>query len=176
MWSRIQYRIWQFWQIVTAQPLPEYAQQEIVTILSPAEHLLFQRFSLSDQRHGYRVLCLLRDKGYQEQALLVAALLHDIGKTQVMLRWWERVFIVLAMLGGKKRLAIWGQGSPTGWRKGLVVKAQHPTWGADMAVLAGSCDTTVYLIRYHQEKIDLDAAATPENKLLQALQWADDQS
>lgn len=176
MWARIQYRVWQFWQIVTARSLPQSALQEIMLVLTPAEYELFRHFSRSDQRHGYRVLCLLRDKGYQNQALFAAALLHDIGKTQVMLQWWERVLIVLAMVGGKSRVAVWGEGSPTGWRKGLVVKAQHPAWGADMAAAAGSCVTTVYLIRYHQEQLEPDAAASPENKLLQALQWADDQS
>lgn len=176
MWARIQYRIWQFWQIVTAQPLPESMLQEIMLILTPEEYTLFHRFSYSDQRHGYRVLSLLRDKGYQDKALFAAALLHDIGKTQMILRWWERVLIVLGMVGGKNRLATWGKGPPTGWRKGFVVKAQHPAWGADLAAAAGSCATTVYLIRYHQEPLDPNAAAIPKNKLLQALQWADDQS
>ncbi len=176
MWSRIQYRVWQLWQIVTARPLSESLLQEITVALSPAELALFHRFSHSDQRHSYRVFCLLRETGHQEPELLAAALLHDVGKTQVTLHWWERVFIVLAMVAGKAQLAAWGRGEPTGWRKGLVVRAQHPAWGAAMAEAAGSCATTVYLIRHHQDVITPDAAAIPEKELLCALQWADDQS
>lgn len=175
-WARIRYRLWQLGQNLTARPLSPHACAAIATLLSPAEQNLFYRFSHSDQRHSYRVLRLLQEQGHHDSALLAAALLHDIGKTQVTLHWWERVFIVVGVLAGSERYHRWGQGEPEGWRKSLVVRIHHPAWGADMAEAIGSDPLTVTLIRRHQEKLPPDAAATPENDLLRLLQWADDQS
>lgn len=176
MWQRFRYRVWQLGQIMRARPLPPAAHREIAVILSPAEQSLFYQFSRSDQGHSYRVMRLLQLRGEENQALLAAALLHDIGKTRVTLHWWERVVIVLAMVAGKDAAARWGQGEPYGWRKALVVKAQHPTWGAEMVQAIGGHPLTIRLIRYHQDVLAPDAAATPENNLLRSLQWADDQS
>lgn len=175
-WARIKYRLWQLWQNVTARPLSDAARQHIATVLSPVEQQLFYQFSRSDQGHSYRVMQLLQAQGHQEPSLLAAALLHDIGKTRVSLYWWDRMFIVLAVLAGSERYQRWGQGEPRGWRKGIVVRIHHPDWGAEMTQAIGSEPLTVALIRRHQEKLPSDAAATLENHLLRLLQWADDQN
>jgi hypothetical protein len=169
------YRVRQFWEIVTARPLPDPIRNDIATILTEPEQQLFYQLSLSDQWHSYRVLQMLRDAGQAQPDLLAAALLHDVGKTQVRLTLLDRTLIVLAQALWPRRVAAWGQGEAVGWRRPFVVKMCHPQWSAAMAQRAGSRPLTLELIRRHQDKI----TATAEGKtaeLLRLLQWADDQN
>lgn len=172
---RVGYRLGQFWRIWRAQPLPEAAWVEITAVLTETESALFNRFSLSDQQHGYGVLGTLQLAGHTHPDLLAAALLHDVGKTRFPLSIWERSLIVLAskLLPGK--MAVWGQGDARRWQRPFVVKVQHPAWGAEMAQTAGSRPLVIALIRRHQDKL-LETAVTGEDKLLRLLQWADDQN
>lgn len=167
------YRVGQFWQVVTAGKLPDSAWAEIGTVLSEDEMALFRRFSNSDRWHSYRVLRTLKSAGDLDVDLLTAALLHDIGKTQVALSIWQRTFIVLGRAIFPGRSAAWGQWQPVGWRTPFVVKEKHPEWGAAMAQNAGSSPLTIELIRRHQELLPT-AAATEADRLLRRLQWADD--
>ena len=49
--------------------------------LTPAQAALFGRMSRSDQRHCLDVYTTLVRAGYQQDDLLIAALLHDVGKS-----------------------------------------------------------------------------------------------
>ncbi len=171
----LRYRLWQFWQIVTAVPLEPAAREEIAAILSPSEMALFDRFALNDQWHSYRVMKLLQEAGHEQPALLVAALLHDVGKTKLPLSLWERSFIVLASILLPRQTAVWGQGEAVGWKRPFVVKVQHPAWSADMVTAAGSDPLAVELIRRHQDPIIPDDQSEAA-RLLCLLQWADDQN
>jgi hypothetical protein len=171
----LRYRLWQFWQIVTAVPLEPAARQEVAAILSANELSLFDRFTLNDQWHSYRVMKMLQAAGHNEPALLVAALLHDVGKTMLPLSIWERSLIVLASLLLPRQTAVWGQGEAVGWKRPFVVKRQHPVWSAEMAAAAGSLPQAITLMRRHQEHISPDDHSD-EAKLLRLLQWADDQN
>lgn len=172
MWR---YRLWQFWQIVTAVPLEPAARAEIAAILSASELSLFNRFSLNDQWHSYRVMKMLQEAGHHEPALLVAALLHDVGKTKLPLSIWERSLIVLASILLPRQTAVWGQGEAVGWKRPFVVKTQHPTWSAEMAAMAGSRPQSIMLMRRHQDPVAPDDTSQ-EARLLRLLQWADDQN
>jgi putative nucleotidyltransferase with HDIG domain len=169
------YRLWQFWQIVTAVPLEPTARAEIALILSVNELALFERFALNDQWHSYRVMKLLREAGHDQPALLVAALLHDVGKTKQPLSIWERSLIVLASLLLPRQTAVWGQGEAVGWKRPFAVKVQHPAWSAKMAATAGSDSRAIRLIQRHQDPIVPDDQSE-EAQLLRLLQWADDQN
>jgi hypothetical protein len=171
----LRYRLWQFWQIVTAVPLESAARDEVAAILSPSELSLFDRFALNDQWHSYRVMSLLQDAGHDQPQLLVAALLHDVGKTKLPLSIWERSLIVLASLLLPRQTAVWGQGEAVGWKRPFVVKMQHPIWSAQMAAAAGSHPQAIALIQRHQDAIDPNDQSE-EAKLLSLLQWADDQN
>lgn len=163
------YRLKQFWQLLVAQPLPAGYHTTIQKHLSPAEYQLFLRFSHTDQWHSYRVMQTLRTAGHDDPALLVAALLHDVGKTKLRLFIWERVVIVLLGKLFPGRAIAWGQGEPKGWRKPFVIKEQHPLWSAEMAHAAGSDPEAIRLMRLHQ------STPEPDDELLKLLQWADDQ-
>ena len=75
----------------------------------------------------------LVDQDEHNPDLLAAALLHDVGKSRFPLRLWERVLIVSLKAFFPDRATRWGVGAAKGWRRALVVAAQHPTWGAEMA-------------------------------------------
>lgn len=169
------YRLWQLRELLFARPLTGASWQVVEAVLNPAEQALFTRFGAPDRQHGVRVLQRLQDAGHQHPALLKAALLHDVGKTRVRLGWMDRALVVAGGALLPSRARAWGNGEAAGWRRPFVVRAQHPAWGAEMAAAAGCDPLTVRLIRRHQEKL-AGTAVTEEEKLLRALQWADDQS
>lgn len=168
------YRIAQFWRLLRAPALDDAARDEIAAILSPGELMLFRRFGNGDQQHGYRVMRMLLAAGDDHPALLAAALLHDVGKTSLHIRVWERVVGSLGEIFFPAAAARWGRGEPRGWRRPFVIRQQHAAWSAKMAAAAGSAPLAVALMRHHQDKklgeLDEELAA-----LLRRLQWADDQ-
>lgn len=169
------YRLWQFWRNLTAVPLSPQEMGVVTAVLTPAELSLFQRFSLSDQQHSYRVFCTLQAAGYTQPSLLTAALLHDVGKTRYYLTVGERSVAVLLAMIWPRRVAGWGEGEGVWWQRPFVIKAQHPAWGADMVAAVGSDALAVSLIRRHQDVLG-ETAVSNEDQLLRLLQWADDQN
>lgn len=168
------YRIQQVQHNLLAGPLPMLARELVTAVLSPAEQQLFSQFTLSDQWHSYRVATMLQEAGHNHHELLVAALLHDVGKTKAPISVIERSLIVLAQWFFPNRVGEWGDGEPVGWKRPFVVKMQHPEWGAQMATVAGSNPLAISLIRRHQDP--LSEIKSEEDRLLQLLQWADDQN
>ena len=53
---------------------------ELRAWLEPAQLALFDSMHRADQRHGLDVVSRLRDEGYEDRELLLAALLHDSSK------------------------------------------------------------------------------------------------
>lgn len=170
----LRYRLRQYRQAVTAEPLPQGDLQEIAGVLGDPAYALFLRFDTGDRRHSAQVYRLLRRSGHDNPDLLAAALLHDVGKTRVPLASWERALIVVAEKVWPRGVARWGQGAAQGWRRPFVVRCQHPQWGADLAEAVGLAPDTVALIRFHQDA-DLPTAQRHLHEQLGLLQWADDQ-
>jgi len=175
----LRYRVGQFWQMLRARPLSTGVETEVAAVLTPVQMKLFRRFSWSDQWHSYNVMKTLQRAGHTQPDLLLAALLHDVGKTRVPLSIWERSLIVLAKKLLPRQTAVWGQGEPVGWKRPFVVKVQHPRWSAEMVKQTDCSALALALIRRHQEPLPADSGKKlmcEEERLLWWLQWADDQN
>ncbi len=164
---RVQYRARQFFDTLTA-PWRAVDVAYAAARLSPALLQLFRRMPHAEQHHGIAVAQTLEVQGYADPALLIAALLHDVGKIQTPPRLWERVFVVLAERAWPERARRWGAaGTPRGWRRGFAIRHQHAAWGATLAEEAGAPARAVALIRQHHAPPGTDQA-------LAALQAADE--
>lgn len=163
----------QLWQAVRAKALSPSERAEIQAVLSPTEYQLFLRYDMTDQRHCYQVMTMLREGGTDDIDLLAAALLHDIGKTQVTLSSLDRIVGTLAERSWQGSLDRWGHQPPQGWRRPFAVRVQHADWGARLAEQAGSRPRVVELIRRHQD-VRTDDLAAADAESLSLLQWADE--
>jgi HD domain len=177
---RIIYRARQFWHALKATPAPEdldLARQ----VLSPAQMDIFLRLQPSEQAHSLRIYRQLYIQNPAEVDLLVAALLHDVGKILYPLHLWERVWIVIAKVILPSRVTEWGHAQPRGWKRPFVIAEQHADWGAKMAAQAGASTTSVNLIRRHQQADHFHnpnsiIGASREDQLLYRLQLVDNES
>lgn len=174
--SRGAYRSWQVWQALRAGPLSEDAQRDVAQILSPEQVALFGTMNHAGQQHGYRVMKTLVEAGHNGEALLVAALLHDVAKARIRYTWLDRVKVVLTQRLAPQLAARWSIGNMNRWTRAYVVKAQHPAWGAQALARAGGSRLSVTLVRRHQEAMLAGDGDSEENRLLALLQWADDQN
>ena len=169
--SRVLYRTRQFWGALWARPRPEQldmARQH----LTPAQFELFQQMQPSEMSHALTMVEGLVAQGNDDPDLLVAALLHDIGKARHPLRIWERVLIVLGQKVFPQRSARWGLGEPRGWRRPFVIAAQHPAWGAEMAAGVAVSPLVLEMIRCHQDEAP-DYFGEEESDLFARLQAVD---
>jgi len=172
MKSKVNYRVWQFWQ--GFKRFPQEGDQEVInTVLFQEEQDLFQQLPAADQNHSLRVFRSLQTQGEDDPDLLKAALLHDLGKIRYPLRRWERVFAVLVAGLFPRRVQMWGEGKPIGLRRPLAIVKQHPQWGADLAQSAGSSPRTVWFIQNHEKDLPEGSPSDEELFLLRKLQEVD---
>lgn len=143
--------------------------------LPPALFALYSTMRRSERQHSLRVLCDLLDQGYSDRDLLIAALLHDVGKTCARFSIPEKVLVVLVKAFAPDRYYCWGSQSAQGWRRPFAVSVQHPAWGAQMVGDAGGPPRTVDLIRRHADPLP-ESANTTSDRLLRALQNADNRN
>lgn len=146
--DRVCYRVVQFFQTLWAVFLPvdrAYAAQK----LTPALLTLFETLSHAEQQHGVALCKSLEAQGAASPDLLVAALLHDVGKTVAPPHLWERVWVVLAEHYAPRLASRLSQGAPHGFRRGFVTRRMHSQWGAGLVEKAGAAPRVVALIRNH---------------------------
>lgn len=174
--SRGAYRTRQFWQALRAGPLTAAARREVAAVLRPAEFTLFETQSYAGQQHSYQVMRTLLETGHDERDLLVAALLHDVGKARLRLTWLDRIKVVLTHLLAPGLARKWAYGRQNRWTRAYLVRFHHPAWSASALAEAGGSPLSVALVRRHQDPLLASEGDSEENRLLALLQWADDQN
>lgn len=138
-----------FFRALTARVDP--AEQRVVgDNLTPAQQRLFWNMMVQDQRHSLDVFYTLRRRGCEDRDLLLAALLHDVGKGEV--RLWHRVLYVLLRAGPSGLIRRLAQPTGPSWRQALASINEHGRRGAALAQEAGAPPAVVELIRNHQRK------------------------
>lgn len=145
---RAGYRVRQFFRALTAR-INARDRQVVLTTLPPMLADLFYRQSTNDQRHALDVYETLRDSGYDDPALLQAALLHDVGKAAGRIPVPYRVAIVLIRAVRPAWICRLALPDPQSWRYPFHVYDQHPAQGATLARAAGAAPAVVALIAAH---------------------------
>jgi hypothetical protein len=160
--NRAAYRVRQFMRHVQAQtgvgdisPVQKH--------LTPAQQDLFLSMPKESQRHCLSVYRTLADSGCGDDELLRAALLHDVGKTGVLLH--HRVARVLLGALSPGLLRLWAADGAGPLRKGLHRLLNHAEAGATMVRDAGASHEMTNLVRCHESESD--------DPRLQLLQEAD---
>jgi putative nucleotidyltransferase with HDIG domain len=136
-----------FFRALTARVDPA-ERQVVADNLTPAQQRLFWAMMVQDQRHSLDVFYTLQRRGCRDQDLLLAALLHDIGKGYV--RLWQRVVFVLLQAGPPGLLRRLALPNGRGWQRAMASLKEHGIRGADLARDAGAPPAVVELIRNHQ--------------------------
>jgi hypothetical protein len=169
--ARAVYRSGQFFKAIRASVSPEeraLVEQTLPSQLRP----LFFKLSVNDQRHSLDVYYELKRSGYNDRDLLIAALVHDCGKTLGRIGLWQRVALVLVKAGKPALLDRLPWADSGRWFHAFYIQREHAGLGADLAFAAGATPAMVDYIRRHETPLD-HAPATLEDKMLAALQRAD---
>ena len=177
---RILYRIRQFWRAFSAQTSPLELERALGR-LNPEQRELFTQLQPAEKSHALAMFHRLLEQGENQPDLLMAALLHDIGKLHYRLNPMQRAMVVLVKAINPTQSRRWGSIPPNGWdrlpgwRKAFIVAEQHAGWGAAMARKSGVSPLTENLIREHHYPHRHEASAV-ENSLLRKLWVVDNES
>jgi len=122
-----------FFGFLRARPLGPAEQDEVASILAPPLRRLFYRQCFQDQRHALDVARHVSNRPDLQEA----ALLHDVGKSDVRLGAVGRS---CATLWGLTSLPVWGR-----WRTYLA----HASVGADLLERHGAGRDAIAFTRHH---------------------------
>lgn len=177
--QRAAYRVRQFGWAVTAQWQRPTADEleAAASVLPEAGWRVFTEMPAADQTHALKVWADLRAAGYDDPALAQAALLHDAAKRSGGVTLIHRVAVVLIKAfapGQWTKLKAQPEPPRRSLRYPLWAHANHPLTGAQLAAEAGCCAEAVELIRRHQDPLPSAGQRTEQDRLLAALQKADD--
>jgi hypothetical protein len=142
------YRAQQFFQAILPKKIRLEEFDWVHKILPSSALPLFFAQSLPDQRHALDVALDINSSNRSSHNLLIAALLHDCGKSRNPLKTWERIYIVLAQQAPRK---VWNflLHSTSFLSSPLLTAENHPAWGSEFAHKAGLDPEIVELIRLH---------------------------
>lgn len=174
MIGRLLYRLKQAWWRTRAALMP-FDEAAVKAALSPGLLALFRRMPPGDRLHGLRVMQRLQAQGHTDPDLLVAALLHDAGKSRYRFNLLDRTLAVVTRRFAPGWYAHRGRGEARGLWRPLAVAVQHPAWSAEDMAAAGASELAVALVRRHQESLD-GPPASREDRLLALLQSVDETS
>lgn len=142
---RGRYRVHQF----TRGLHPHLAPGEVAEVrglLRPEEFRLFLHAEPRDRRHSLDLYRLLVAEG-ASPAMLVAALVHDVGKGR--LATWHRVAFVVLSGVSPRLVSVIAAESGAGWRRALWRLQHHAALGAQALEAVGADARVVVLVRAH---------------------------
>lgn len=143
-------------QLGFVAPLSIHERAEVANLLPEAAFRLFMSMSSADQQHSLRVCQSLQARGWHAQDMLIAALLHDVGKAAGRVPFWTRPVIVLGkrytphLLARLTGYPVREQSWPR-WRCALSYAWWHAEVGADLAASVGLNERIVHYIRMHHQ-------------------------
>lgn len=148
-----------------------HVDRSVLDYLTPAQRERFAQLSAFDQQHLCRVANHLRTHGVSDPDVIVAGLLHDIGKSdgEHRVHLGDRVGKVLLKRFAPGMLHRAAEQYPEGRFPGLALTVRHPEIGADIARSLGCSERTCWLIEYHEAETDL---GDPDLARLQAADFA----
>lgn len=121
--------------------------------LTPAQEAAFRGLPNHDQAHLLRVHRALIARGVTDPDLLVAGLLHDLGKTSSRgrVRFSDRVIkVVLGRI--RPGLLVRFARTPAPWYcHGVWLAIHHASLGAERAAALGCTPRTCWLIAHHED-------------------------
>lgn len=142
--------------------------------LNPAQLALFRQMKRSEQLHSLNVVRAIDGQGAAPDDLLVAALLHDVGKIRYPMAIWQKSLPVVVRHICRDCYARWSADTDAaGWRRMFAVVEHHPAWSAELVEPTGASDRAVWLIRHHADDAQ-DWQEHPYHAYLVRLQQADD--
>ncbi len=153
--AKVSYRSQQFFGGFSVRIQPE-EHSLVSSYLTPEGQSLFYTMTRRDQRHSLDILVDLRGSGFNDTALLTAALLHDVGKGNV--RMWHRALYVLLQATSPKLTARLAHSEGDGWRSALARLLDHAERSATLATAVGASEEAVEMIRRHHERESEEAS------------------
>ena len=149
--------------------LPTECAAAVGAELTTAQAAAFYRLSRFDQAHLCRAYLALRAAGETDRDLLVAALLHDVGKASAegRVRLIHRVARVLLARSAPAALTWLARLPAPRWRVGFALAVLHAELGAHQAAALGCTPRTCWLIAHHED------APPPPDEALRRLIEAD---
>lgn len=156
--------------LAALRPMRPLGCDEILSeLLTGRQAAVFRQLPLFDQAHLCRVCEALRARGEEDRDLLVAALLHDVGKVgrRGSIRLPHRVLRVVLRRFCPRLLAWLARLPDSRWRAGFALAVHHAALGAERAAELGCSARTCWLIAHHED----DPA--PDDERLRRLMAAD---
>ncbi len=113
----------------------------------------FARLPAYDQSHLCAVYRWLVAEDVTDRDLLVAGLLHDLGKAALCgrVRLIDRTVSVLLESTAPRVLVRLARLPSPKWRLGLALTVHHPRLGAEWAARLGCSERTCWLIEHHAD-------------------------
>ena len=140
----VRYRLGQALSLLDPR-VPTSVRDQAVQILNADERALFARLAPADQRHALGVYLAVQETCPHDEVLLIAALLHDVGKGRPGLA--DRTGLTLIKALAPWLLLRWQRCPPTSRRGRIAGLAGDTEASACLAELAGSRSDVVETLR-----------------------------
>ena len=118
-------------------------------LLGAEELLRFAGLQGRERRHAMDIVRYLHAHGAPSEELLVAALLHNVGKGSLHLH--ERVAYALLRLFAPGLLDRLGSPAGSGFRRAMAAQRDHPQRGAELLAAIGVSERVQELVRRHHD-------------------------